>query len=92
MDVTGIEIIPLFEWAGLGPLSSVLLGGVVGGAAGWGASRLSTAFVIPPTAHVIDRRISCAQTGFVAGAFMGWICGGIPGALVGGLAGIVLGS
>ena len=89
--MSGIEITPLFEWAGFGPLATVLFAGIAGGVAGWGFSRLTLALVLPPAAHAEDRRISCAQSGFAAGAVIGWLCGGIPGALLGGLTGIVLG-
>lgn len=89
--MSGIEITPFFEWVGFGPLMTVMLGGVVGGLAGWGLSRLTLALVLPPAARVEDRRITCAQSGFTAGALVGWLFGGVPGALFGGLAGIILG-
>lgn len=89
--MSGIEITPFFEWAGFGPFATVLLGGVAGAAAGWGFSRLTLTLVLPAATPAVDRRITCAQSGFVGGAVTGWLCGGIPGALLGGVAGIVLG-
>jgi hypothetical protein len=86
-----LDFTPVLQTAGLSGLAAVVLGGLIGATIGWAASRLANAFVTTASASVEDRRLTCAQSGFLAGAVTGMLLGGTPGALIGGTLGAYLG-